>query len=257
MQPVFRRSLRRVLVLPLALVCLSVLAPPAGANHSWRGYHWARSSPFTLQLGSNLSRLWQSHLFTTAADWSKSTVLDTTVTTGRTTPSACNPSLGRVEVCNSSYGLNGWLGAASVWTYGGHITQGVVKMNDSYFSRAFYNTSAWRNHVLCQEVGHTLGLYHQDESGADLGTCMDYARNPVNSQRPNAHDYAQLEEIYAHSDGSTSVATSRSALARASAEGTREWGRAIRYEARTGRPVLFERHLRGSERIYTWVTWAE
>ncbi len=30
------------------------------------------------------------------------------------------------------------------------------------------------------EVGHTFGLDHQDESGADLDTCMDYAKGLVN-----------------------------------------------------------------------------
>lgn len=252
-------SRRRMLAAPLALLAVSVFALPAQATHAWGGYHWARTTPsFTLSLGSNLTTAWQPYLGTTASDWSASSVLDTVVASGRTTKNRCAPSSGRVEVCNSTYGQNGWLGIAQAWVSGGHITAGVVKMNDSYFNKSWYNTPAWKNHVMCQEVGHTLGLDHQDESGADLGTCMDYAKSPVNGQHPNAHDYAQLESIYSHVDSSTTVASSFSPSARRmTAQDAREWGRAIRYDARTGRPDLFERRLGGRGAVYTFVTWAE
>ena len=50
------------------------------------------------------------------------------------------------------------------------------EVNDTYFNTAKYNTPVWRNLVMCQEVGHTLGLDHQDEifDNVNLGTCMDY-----------------------------------------------------------------------------------
>src|SRR5215203_645915 len=54
--------------------------PITSEQHSWEGYHWARTSnPFTLKLGDNLSSTWDSHLGTTSADWTKSTVLNTKV----------------------------------------------------------------------------------------------------------------------------------------------------------------------------------
>ncbi|HEX2274428.1 MAG TPA: hypothetical protein VHG90_11205 [Acidimicrobiales bacterium] len=249
---------RRLLALPVALLAVSVFSLPAEADHTWGGYHWGRTSNgFTIQLGSNLSRFWQPYLSTTASDWSKSSVLDTVVVPGQTTKSRCGPTVGRVEVCNSAYGQNQWLGIAQVWVSGTHITQGVVKMNDTYFNLSWYNTPAWRNHVMCQEVGHTFGLDHQDESGADLGTCMDYSRDPRNSQHPNAHDYAELEAIYGHADSTTTVGVSSSAAARATAQQMREWGRAIRHEGRSGRPTLFERRLGGAQAVYTFVIWAE
>jgi hypothetical protein len=48
--------------------------------------------------------------------------------------------------------------------------------------------------VSCQEVGHTLGLDHQDENfnNANLGTCMDYKNNQSTNQHPNKHDYDQF-----------------------------------------------------------------
>ncbi|MBC9002950.1 MULTISPECIES: hypothetical protein [Micromonospora] len=39
-------------------------------------------------------------------------------------PKTCKATAGRVEVCNSAYGNNGWLGIASISVTGGtHITQ--------------------------------------------------------------------------------------------------------------------------------------
>ena len=56
--------------------------------------------------------------------------------------------------------------------------------------------------VSCQEGGHTLGLDHQDENfnNANLGTCMDYTKNPSTNQHPNKHDYDQLLSTYSHFD---------------------------------------------------------
>src|SRR3982750_2621918 len=183
---------------------------PASANHSWGGYHWARTSnPFTVKIGDNLNTTnWKNALSTASSDWSKSTVLDTTIVAGQTRPRQCRATNGRDEVCNAAYGFNGWLGIASIWlTDGTHITQGTVKLNDSYFNTATYNTSAWRQLVTCQEVGHTFGLDHQDENfdNANLGTCMDYTNDPSTNQHPNKHDYDELVSIYLHLDSTTTL----------------------------------------------------
>lgn len=181
------------------------------ALHSWSGYHWARTSnEVTLNLSSNLSPTWVSYLGTASSDWNLSSVLETTVTQGSKNPKRCQPTLGKVEVCNSNYGKNGWLGIAQIWVSGGHITQAVVKLNDSYFNMAKYNTVSYRHLVMCQEVGHTFGLNHQDENqtNQNLGTCMDYTSNPSgppSNEHPNAHDYEQLESIYAHLDTTTVI----------------------------------------------------
>jgi hypothetical protein len=200
----------------VALVSLAALgvafASPALASHSWGNYHWARTSnPFTVRLGDNVTSTsasnWDAHLGAAASDWTRSSVLDSPVVAGSgSNPKRCAPTRGRIEVCNARYGYNGWLGLAQIWTSGGHIVQAVTKVNDSYFANPAY-TATNERHVMCQEVGHGFGLGHQDESGADLNTCMDYS-DALDNPSPNAHDYEQLETIYnIHVDATTTVAS--------------------------------------------------
>lgn len=253
------RIFRRLVAVPVLVLAVQALAPAAGASHSWETYHWARAeSPLTLTLADNLTSVWRPHLATTSTDWSASSVVDTSVTAGSTRNSKrCAATLGRVEVCNSTYGRNDWLGLAQVWINpDNHILQGTVKLNDTYFNTARYNTPAWRSSVMCQEVGHTLGLDHQDEDfNTDLKSCMDYSNVPFPS--PNDHDYQVLASIYSHTDSSTTVSpSSKSGSVAADVHAQDEWGQAVRY-APNGRPVLFVRVLSGNVKHFTWVTWAE
>lgn len=249
----------RALWAALATLAFTLIASTAFATHSWNGYHWARTAnPFTLMLGDNLTSNWDAYLATTSSSWSQSTVLDTTVVAGQTSPRRCRPPSGRVEVCNLTYGNNGWLGVASISISGGHITQGSVKVNDTYFNTATYNTSAWRNLVMCQEVGHTLGLDHQDTTfdNPNLGTCMDYTNDPSTNQYPNKHDYDELVIIYTHLDSSNTVGQAVNLLGAVGDFNSRaEWGRLVRASA-NGRNEVYELDFGNGNKIYTFVIWA-
>ena len=253
------------------MVMVGAVALPADANNSWGNYHWARTaSPFTLKLVDNVSPAWDTYLATTSVDWTNSAVLDTTVVTGFSSPKRCAASKGTVQVCNSTYGANGWLGVASVWASGSHITQGTVKVNDTYFNTAQYDTPAWRNLVMCQEVGHTLGLDHQDTKfkNPNLGSCMDYTSDPsgsgtqLSNERPNPHDYAQLVTIYGgHFDTTTTVAAAATARANATvgrgSEGERgEWGQLVRGSESPRSVAAYQRELPDGEQVFTFVIWA-
>ena len=269
-------------LLTALLISLSFAAFPAltYATHSWGGYHWARTSTsFTLKLGDNVSSAWDSYLVTMSSDWSQSTVLDTTIVTGLASSNLrkCWPTSGRVEVCATTYGNNGWLGVASIWISGLHITQGTVKMNDTYFNTAKYNTPAWRNLVMCQEIGHTLGLDHQDTTfnNTNLGTCMDYTNDPDGTlanpdQLSNEHpggtvvgdsDYDELGIIYSHLDTTTTLKQSVTTKpAEANDEparlGTGQWGKLIR-STNHGRTELYELDLGRGRKVLTQVIWAD
>jgi hypothetical protein len=240
--------MHKLLVFVVAAVASGIFASTAAANHSWGGYHWARTSnPFTIQVGDNVSAAWDGYLRTAASDWSADTAgnpLNASVVAGAS-KGKCRAVSGRVEVCNGAYGNNGWLGLAQIWiTSGGHITRGTSKMNDTYFNTSKYNTPAWRGGVMCQEIGHTWGLDHQDESGADFHTCMDYATNPdADNMHPNLHDYQELAIIYTHLDATTTIGRAASSSARV-----------VRID-HPNRSVIERRFADGSRQV-TFIIWA-
>jgi hypothetical protein len=186
-------------VLAVALVT----AGPTRAEHSWNDYHWARtSSPFELRVVDSVTPAWQFAFDQSLIEWDRSSKLDNLVAAaddGARTRKRCRTVAGQMRVCNAAYGQNGWLGLASInLDANGHITQGYAKMNDSY-DWYFAQNPGEDNHVMCQEIGHVYGLGHTSEDGSSQGTCMDYSSS-LNSQWPNAHDYQQLDSIYAHLD---------------------------------------------------------
>jgi hypothetical protein len=256
------RLSRRTLGLSIVTIAVIALQSSPSANHSWGGYHWARTAnPFTVDLGDNVSSAWEGNLATASSDWSQSTVLNTAVVAGGAKSRNCRPTSGRVEVCNATYGNNGWLGIAQIWITGGtHITQGTVKLNDTYFNMPAYNSDAWRQLVACQEIGHTFGLDHQDEnfSNTNLGTCMDYTNNPQgppDNEHPNKHDYDELLTIYKHFDSFTTVGAAIRSAAPAVLENPSEWGQLMKV-SHGGKTQVFERDFGNGQRVVTFVIWA-
>lgn len=250
----------QVALMIAVLVTVALFPSSADASHAWGSYHWARTSnPFTLKLGDNVNSTWDPYLATTSSDWSLSSVLDTTIVAGGTTGRRCRATAGRVEVCNASYGNNGWLGLAQIWASGSHITQGTAKMNDTYFSVAPYNTTAYRNLVMCQEVGHTFGLDHQDtnQTNTNLGSCMDYTNNPSgppSNEHPNQHDYDQLSTIYSHLDSTTTIGSAPAGFASGDFSAPNTWGKLVSSDAKT---ALYERDFGNGFKVFTLVIWAK
>lgn len=286
----FRPTLALLAIGAAAIGLLAARPSPTVAGHSWNGYHWARTSnPFTLMVGNNVSSAWHAYLKEAIADWSASSVLDLNEVAGGTRPRQCRPTAGRIEVCADRYGLNGWLGLAQIWVSGAHITQATAKMNDSYFNTATYNTPAWRRLVMCQELAHDFGLDHRDENfdNPNLGTCMDYTRNPAGppiNEHPNEGDYDQLRCIYdptvtapltssnhscgatGHVDSATTVGQLPPGPGRGAApsspfddEGPNDppqFGRPVGPRDSYGRDILYVLDVPGGRKLFTWVFWA-
>lgn len=235
----------------------------AEANHSWGTYHWARSTnPVTIPLIDSMTLDWDDNLSIALSDtvtgWNHSTVLnivaggsdDSTKTRKR-----CAAVSGKVRACNATYGSNGWLGLAQIWISGGHIVQGVAKMNDSYLASSLYSETA-RQQVICQEIGHDWGLGHQDESGADLNTCMDYS-SALDNPYPNAHDYDQLVTIYSgHLESATGGDRKPRGFLNADVQAEANWGTKV-HEAADGRSAIFARDFGAGLQILTHVTWVQ
>lgn len=267
-----------------ACVALGAITP-ASAEHRWGNYHWARTAnPLTLKINEALSSKWEPHLQTAMNDWTRPTLLKfnpTAPAPWNASPKRCDPIAGQILVCNALYGQRGWLGIATIWANGNHITQGTTKLNDTYFNMSRYNTPEWRQFVTCQEIGHDFGLGHQNEifTNANTGSCMDYTNDPsgkagtngtLANTAPNEHDFEELTAIYGHTD-STNTATGAAAtnfgireVGRPAAQpsGDRgvgdtmaEWGQAIHHDAK-GRPDIFVRRLPDGRTMISHVFWA-
>ena len=261
-----RKSLSYALA--AAVLLGAVATPSAQANNAWSPYHWARTSnPFTLKTVDSVTSGWDSYLDTAISDWSASSVLNLTKEaglTGSTDRRRCKPEVGKMRVCNYTYGNNGWLGLAQIWVSGSHITQGTSKMNDTYFNTSTYNTTGWKSLVMCQEPGHVLGLGHQDEDFNNPPivphTCMDYFVPGTNEVvHPNQHDYDMLDQIYTHLDTTTTVGAAVPGNGRHLGVDMSEpgsWGKVVR-EAASGKNSLYERDLGGGHKVFTFVIWAE
>jgi hypothetical protein len=241
----FRRNTSTAVLLALAL---AVFPGASWASHSGL-YHWARSSnPHTLPVGDNVSNLWDPHLLIAAYDWGLSSVLDLVVVAGRTTPSTCGPTSGRIEVCTWFYGNTGWLALRQIWLSSGHISQATIKLNETYLS-SVSNPSATRQYLLCNNLGLTLGLTNQNPQN---GSCVGTAEL---NEHPNDHDYEELEAIYNHlplvaPDGQESPRSP----GEADLSEPGSWGRLVHTD---GRSAVYERNLGAGQTLLTAVTWAE
>ncbi len=248
----------------LAAAVMAVLfAATSSADHSWGGYHWPfNGSTLSLNVGDNVSSAWDAYLDEAIADWNVSSVLNLTKVAGGTRPRNCRATAGRIEACSERYGNTGWLGIAQIWLSGGHISQAITKVNDTYFNTATYNKPEWRRLVMCQEIAHDFGLDHQDENfnNANLGSCMDYTSNPLgppSNEHPNAHDYAQIEIIYSHVDSAASTAQNMPpAMGQINFDGPEQWGRLVR-SSTNGRVQIYELDFGRGNKVITHVFWAD
>lgn len=197
----------QAITLQIAVLIMTVLISPLSfAGHSWGNYHWARTStPFNLTIINSTTEDWDTYVTKASSDWSASEKLNMTEDKNGSINSKvrrrCSSPSGQVRICNLAYGQTGWLGVAGISIdSNAHIITGYTKLNDSYFSMSPYNNALWKQSVTCQELGHNMGLNHQDEdfNNDSLFSCMDYQNPPTD--HPNLHDYEQLTTIYTHFD---------------------------------------------------------
>jgi hypothetical protein len=199
----------------MVLSVIAMLPSPIDASHGWSNYHWRRTSAAIklIPVRRYHSTPWVARYNTAMTDWRKAAMTKikpyTALATGARNP--CPLANGQVSSCDGSYGNTGWLGLASIAISGGHIALGRSLVNNTYFNTPAYNTVAWRQAVICQEIGHTFGLGHVNVvfNNRNTGSCMDYTNDPdggpggavnddPNNMHPNAHDYALINTRHTH-----------------------------------------------------------
>ncbi len=254
----------------LSLILLVLVAAvPVFAGHAWSTYHWNRTgAQITPPIHNNLSGKWPAYFPRAVDDWNASVYIASPYGSAYgpiSSAKRCTSATGKIEVCNTTYGQNGWLGLAGISLSGGHIVKGYTKLNDTYYNMPQYDTPAWRAMVICQEIGHDFGLDHQDEgqTNPNLGSCMDYTNNPdgpPSNRYPNAHDYAQLESMYSHLgallpfDSMVSDATRPRTVVEYMNKAD-QWGTPVEFDDQ-GRPTLFVLETGPDEAELTHVFWA-
>ena len=203
-----RRFGEQVVVVLLAMVLVVVPVAVTIADTSAASYHWARKrSQFTLKVGDNVSGDWNTYLRRAISDWNKNDTVTLDKVGGGTRPQDCNPTKGRVEVCNWPYGTQkGWLGLTRLYLESGHVKAATVQLNDSFLNapNSRYNSDIARRHTICHELGHTMGL----EGHEDNRSCMNNSQYAVfNYVSPIRRDFRELKRIYNHRDGDTTVSS--------------------------------------------------
>ncbi|MCZ6631191.1 MAG: hypothetical protein O7D28_07570 [Actinobacteria bacterium] len=170
--------LRMIAAIATAMV---LLASPALATHSWSVYHFPSDNLSPTVTGE--TRL--ADVSDVVDDWAG---LETNIL-----PSYAASGSGDIKVV-AKRGNPNWIGLAQIKIdSAGHILEGKVTLNSAYANYNNGNGTAniWK-HVLCQEVGHILGLQH---SGGD--TCMNDAFETLGMYTgPDIHDAKQLNLIY-------------------------------------------------------------
>lgn len=188
-----RRPMYRKMLIATALVGLLLAAATgAFADHAWGVYHWRSDN-----LSPTVVDTTSSPLYDVGAGVAEWAALGTAIQ-----PTLVNGRKGNIKVTEGSSVQ--WLGLARIFIDGeGHITKGEVKLNTTYLEIYEATYPGISDHVLCQELGHVLGLGHNRDGltgGSPDDSCMNDQGHLGEYTAPNSHDTDQLNLIYNHAD---------------------------------------------------------
>jgi hypothetical protein len=180
--------LRVVAAMCAAFVLLA--SAPALATHSWNGYHFPSGDLSPTVTGETSL----ASVPGVVDDWAglRTAIQPVYAASGR----------GDIKVVAKRGNVN-WIGMAQIKLVGGHIVEGKVTLNSFYanYDNGTGTNNIW-SHVLCQELGHILGLSHDGNETCMNDTFTELGLYPTPGISDPAHDDDQLNIIYdGHTDG--------------------------------------------------------
>jgi hypothetical protein len=168
--------------------------------------HWSKPSDderkIIIRDSVENSNSYDTKLGNVISDWGSSSKFkfvrqsaETDSTTRLNCPMPTN--YGRVRVCNHSNYTFSFAGLANVrYNDQGHIQRGRVRVKNSV-------SESEKRPLLCQELGHTLGLGHRSTTAS----CMHQNASAA-AASPDQHDYEQLgNQTHSHSGESDTGGT--------------------------------------------------
>ncbi len=189
-------DMRTLISAIIATLGLLTVATVASADHAWSVYHWPSDNLSPTVVDRTTSPLYD--VPAGVLEWAN---LGTSIQPQMATTN----KKGDIKVKESVISSTSYLGLAGVYLDDdGHITRAEIVLNTRLMVELFGpDPRDIADHVLCQEIGHVLGLDHNrvNDSSPDDDTCMNDSRATLGLyMAPNAHDTAQLNVIYDHSD---------------------------------------------------------
>lgn len=182
---------KRIVLLTLLLsACVSLdLAEDEQEIHAWGNFHWPEDNHKITFFDATIDSRIDDALIRALCDWDD-----------LGTPLSLHPGKEGADILIVEDEELGSLGLAELTLKNkDEIASAKVTINPVLYQSSTYSYNALR-HVICQEVGHALGLYHiqADSCMDDCGMSFDWYSciNSPNNIGPNAHDREQLNLIY-------------------------------------------------------------
>ncbi|HET6356026.1 M43 family zinc metalloprotease [Streptomyces sp.] len=179
-------------------------ASPAMADHinPWdRSWPKTGPGPIEVPVVDSTSPEWKPRLQGAVEKWNENPDIKVSIEPGENdleTRQKCERIKGAVHVCDDDLGDDGDRGGAAYEDApnGTPIESVRLKLNNYYLDK---EPEEVKQHDMCHELGHSLGLAHQYAAGTCMNDKAD-GKDPDPDEpwqpQPNEHDFEQLKAMY-------------------------------------------------------------
>lgn len=113
------------------------------------------------------------------------------------------PKMGELKLCSGNFGDTDWIGSTILFMKEDFIVSALIRINERSLRLA---SDSLLQYVLCHQVGHTLGVLHNDAEFSSPSCMKDFGENVIldgniirdneELQHPNSDDLDYLETLH-------------------------------------------------------------